>query len=105
MRAPLHYLADYEKQHTGEPSARRSRGRRQPSSGGAHLPVGEVLVRRYRRDSALPARRSTGVFLLAFVEPYLEAIAAIARTAARKRRLSADGVRRRDHRCEPARSV
>src|SRR5258706_4191561 len=45
LRASLHYLATHEKQHSGEPSARRTCGSGQPSVGGADLPVGQVLVR------------------------------------------------------------
>src|ERR1700677_465532 len=93
MRASVHYRATHEEQYSGEPSPRRSAAGGQSSSGGADLPVGEVLVRRYRRDSALPARRTRGILLLGFGAPHVEAIAAVAGAAAGQGRLSADGVR------------
>src|SRR5580704_512950 len=102
MRAALHYLAEYEEEHTREPSSRRSAGRRQSSAGGADLPVGEVLVRRYRRDVALRARRTRGFFLLAYVEPDLDSIATLAGPIAGQRRLPADGVGCRHDCREPA---
>src|ERR1700733_13762600 len=102
MRAALHYLAVHEEEHAREPSSRRSAGRRQSSAGGADLPVGEVLVRRYRRDAALLARRTRGIFLLAYVEPYLDPTATPAGTVAGQGRLPVDGVGCRHHCREPA---